>query len=217
MRLAAIDTTAAAGSIALHENGALVEELPLYEPDGFGQVIFHRLRELLDRHSWDIASIGCFAAASGPGSFTGVRIGLAAIKGLAEATRTTAIAVSNLQALAFYGASKRRGVILDARRGEVYAAIYEPQLRAISPEVVMPASDWIRSLDEPPEEIISPDFAAFRETIPPGVRMIERQAIASAVAHIAEQRLLAGESGDPVGIDANYVRRSDAELLWVDK
>ena len=70
----------------------------------------------------------CFAAASGPGSFTGVRVGLAAVKGLAEAAGKRVVAVSNLRALAFFGSAPLRATVIDARRGEVYAALYNSRL-----------------------------------------------------------------------------------------
>lgn len=216
MRIAAIDTTSNFGSIALHENGRTVEEMPLHSPDGFSQVLFDHLERLLDRHEWVVASIGCFAAASGPGSFTGVRVGLAAIKGLGEATGAATIAVSNLQALAFYGSTSRRGVILDARRGEIYAAVYDADLNALTAEVVMPAVEWLNSVEVRPAEIISTDLMAFRNLFPGDVPAIEHRNLAAAVAQIAESRLAAGATGDGLLLDANYVRRSDAELFWRD-
>ena len=216
MRIAAIDTTSNFGSIALHENGRTVEEMPLHSPDGFSQVLFDHLGRLLDRHEWDVASIGCFAAANGPGSFTGVRVGLAAIKGLAEATGAAAIAVSNLRALAFYGSTSRRGVIIDARRGQIYAAVYDADLRPVTPEVVMPAMEWLNSIDVPPAEIISTDLMAFRNLFPSDVPASERRNLAGAIARIAESGLAGGATGDALLLDANYVRRSDAELFWRD-
>ncbi len=69
--------------------------------------------------------VDCFAAASGPGSFTGVRVGLACVKGLAEALGKPAVAVSNLRAIASFGTAPWRAVVLDARRGEIYGAVYD--------------------------------------------------------------------------------------------
>ena len=216
MRILAIDVTGTFGSIALHEGG-LIEEIPLYEPDGYGQVLFGHLDRLLKRHAWDVASIGCFAAANGPGSFTGVRIGLAAVKGLAEATGGHAIGVSNLQALAAFGTMTPRAALMDARRGEVYAATYDAELKELSPQVVMPFQAWLSSLPAEPPEVISSDASAFRPVLGNDIHIVEQRSIASAVAQIASERLAAGDPGDPVVLDANYVRRSDAELLWRDK
>ena len=71
----AVDTTHEFGSLALLDGTEVVEEVLLYSPEGFGQVLFARLAELLDRRSRKIQEVDCFAAASGPGSFTGVRRG----------------------------------------------------------------------------------------------------------------------------------------------
>ena len=81
----AIDTTHEFGSIALFDRGEVLEEVCLHAPDGFGHVLYGDLTALLARHGLRVQDIDCFAAASGPGSFTGVRVGLACVKGLAEA------------------------------------------------------------------------------------------------------------------------------------
>ena len=91
MRVLALDTTAQFGSIALIEDDAVIEETLLHAPEGFGQTIYGDIQRVLERHRLQVHEIDCFAAAAGPGSFTGVRIGLAAVKGLAEATGRRAI------------------------------------------------------------------------------------------------------------------------------
>lgn len=211
MRVLAIDTTAAFGSLALMADGALVEEMPLHSPEGFGHILFDRIEALLTRHGWTVRSVDCFAAAAGPGSFTGVRVGLAAVKGLAEATGKLAAAVSNLQALASYGTGPVRAVVMDARRGEVYGAVFNRDLQEIQPAVVTPFPRWMESLPSEVSDIISPDFAPFRASFPLQVPVVEQRAIAGAVA-----RLAAGRCVDPALVDADYVRRSDAELNWTD-
>jgi tRNA threonylcarbamoyladenosine biosynthesis protein TsaB len=195
----------------------LIEQVPLYSPEGFSQTIFDDIARLLDRHEWAAGSIDAFASASGPGSFTGVRVGLAAAKGLAEAVGCPAVGVSNLQALAACGTMVRRAVIMDARRGEVYAAVYDEQLQLIAPETVMPLGAWLASLDTLPPEIISPDFTPFRTSLPKDVAVVEERSIAGAVGRIAHLRLSSKTASDPASLDANYVRRSDAELLWIDR
>ncbi len=219
MRILALDTTTEFGSIALLENGAPAAELPLHSPEGFSQILFDHLRGVLDRAGWALADVDCFASASGPGSFTGVRIGLATVKGIAEALGRPAVGVSNLQALAFFSEAPLRAVVLDARRGEVYGAVYDAALRLVSPEVVARFPAWLASLPEGNLEFVATDFAPFRpalrgtrfETAP--VRSAPRS-LAPAVARIAAARLAAGDAADPAALDANYVRRSDAEMSW---
>jgi tRNA threonylcarbamoyladenosine biosynthesis protein TsaB len=213
MRILAIDTTSSFGSLALHEDGQTLEEIPVHAPDGFGQVLYTQIELLLRRHEWDLSSIDVFASAAGPGSFTGVRIGLTAAKGLAEALGKGAVAVSNLQALAAFGEGGARGVVMDARRGEIYGAVYNADLRLISPEVVTTFPMWLSDLDPVLTEIISPDFGPFRASFSLDIPVIESRILAAAIAHIAA----AAPAQDPALLDANYVRRSDAELLWTDK
>ncbi len=217
MRILAIDTTAAFGSIALLDGTELLEEVVLHSPDGFGAILFDRIGQLLSRHDIEPESVDCFAAASGPGSFTGVRIGLTAAKSLAEATGKPAMGVSNLLALAALGTAPVRGSLIDARRGEVYGAVYDAGLAPVLPETVGPFPAWLASLPADLTEIICPDPDPFRASIPRGVAVLGRRAIAAAVARIAAARHSAGEPGDPAGLDANYVRRSDAEQNWKDE
>ena len=139
----AVDTTHEHGSIALGE-----DVVPLHSPTGFAHVLYPHLRELLDRRGVTVDAIDCFAAAAGPGSFTGVRVGLACIKGLAEATGKPAVAVSNLEALARCGSAPLRAVLLDARRGEIYGAVYDQAGRLAAPEVVMQLTAWLATLPD---------------------------------------------------------------------
>jgi tRNA threonylcarbamoyladenosine biosynthesis protein TsaB len=196
----AIDTTSESGSLALAEAGRVVEEVALHSPDGFAHMLFGEIEQLLARHHLKITDVQGFAAAAGPGAFTGVRVGLTAVKGLAEATGRRAVAVSNLQALASFGTQPLRAPVIDARRGEVFIAVYDADLRLVSEEVVIKLEDWMQ--------------ASPRE----GIEIIHGpKELAGAIAVIAAGRFTAGLGQDPADIDANYVRRSDAELFWRDK
>lgn len=213
----ALDTTSECGSLALRSNGQTLAEHTLHAPGGFGHLIFAAIQELLRDANVALDQIDCFAAASGPGSFTGVRIGLSAVKGLAEATGKPAVGVSNLRAMASFGNLAHRAVVLDARRGEVYGGVYDSKLNIVEPEVVLKFPLWLDSLRLPSYEFIwmkgSPFQAALEETRFAGMPHIEVQSgLAGAVARCAEL----GEWVDPAILDANYVRRSDAELFWKD-
>jgi tRNA threonylcarbamoyladenosine biosynthesis protein TsaB len=215
----AIDTTGEYGSLALVGASGTLEEVAVHAPSGFAHVLYPHLAGLLARHGVSPAQIDCFAAAAGPGSFTGVRVGLACVKGLAEALGRPAVAVSNLQALACFGTRDLRAVLLDARRGEVYGAVYDPAARLVDPEVVAPFERWLAGLPEGELEFVSANFAPYREALA-GTRFAEAivtaapPALAAAVGWLALARFEAGEAQDPAALDANYVRRSDAELLW---
>jgi tRNA threonylcarbamoyladenosine biosynthesis protein TsaB len=215
----AIDTTHEFGSIALLADGELLEETLLHAEAGFGQILYGHLSRLLKRHDCRVQDIDCFAAASGPGSFTGVRIGLACVKGLAEAVAKPVVAVSNLQALAAFGTAPLRATVVDARRGEIYGAVYDADLNPVAPEIVMKFPQWLESLPLGSLEFVSTDFTPFRAALV-GPRFADApvteapRALAGAVARIAFAQFREGLAVDPAQVDANYVRRSDAELLW---
>lgn len=195
----ALDTTHEVGSLALVEGERVVEEVTLTASEGFAQQLFQAIGALLGRHGLALAELDGFAVANGPGSFTGVRTGVTAAKGLAEALGKPLYGISNLKALASF----REGlgpvpelvaVYFDARRGDVYA------MGPDGVEVVGPLEEWRASLGAGVEAVgfVSP-------------------VLAGAVGRLAGRRFAAGERGDPAAVDANYVRSSDAELNWKEK
>ncbi len=210
-----IDTTSEFASIALTEGERTIDEILLRSPDGFGHILFGHLEHLLSRCGVTVQQIDCFAAASGPGSFTGVRVGLTAVKGLAEATGKRVVAVSNLRAMAFFGTRPLRATLLDARRGEVYGALYDDHLDTVVPETVMKFPAWLETLPAAGYEFISNDFSPFQNHVDPGIPVVTApRAMAHAIGRIAWMEVQAGRAQDAAQIDANYVRRSDAELFW---
>jgi tRNA threonylcarbamoyladenosine biosynthesis protein TsaB len=182
----AIDTTREWGSLFLDG-----EEFSMHAPLGFSGVLFAEIGRLLQRRGVGMESIDCFAAAVGPGTFTGVRVGMACAMGLAEAMGKPVCGVSNLEALAEFGTSPMRAVTIDARRGDIYAAVYGPDGARIVPERVCT-----------PEE--------FRASLPAaGVEWVNYDGpLAWAIAKVAGRQPWT----DPAQIEANYLRRTDAEL-----
>lgn len=215
----AVDTTADSGSIALMDDDAVREEVAVEAPRGFSRVLFSEVERLLARQHVQLAGIDLFAGAAGPGSFTGVRVGLSAMKGLAEVLGKPIAAVSNLEALAEFGNADARATIIDARRGEIFGAVYDGAGRLIVPEIVTPFEKFLDLLPPGDIEWISQDFAPFRAVLV-GTRFescpVIRApvALAGAIARLAIRRAAMGAVMDPAAIEANYVRRSDAELLF---
>jgi tRNA threonylcarbamoyladenosine biosynthesis protein TsaB len=194
----ALDTTTDPGSIALARDGELLEEVVLTAPEGYGDVLFLEIEKLLARHSVTLRDIGQFASASGPGTFTGVRAGLTAVKGFAEVLGAKAIGASNLQAVAWFGTGELRAPNLNAHRGEIYGAVYDADLRLVQDEVVMKYDAWVAQL-------------------PPGAEpMVQEHPLARAIAAIVWEGRPVSAPADPAELDANYVRRSDAEMMWKD-
>lgn len=211
----AVDTTADYGSIALANESGTLEEVLLHEPRGFSHILFSEIEALLARQNVTLPDIDLYAGASGPGSFTGARIGLTAMKGLAEVLGKRVAAVSNLEAVASFGSAPLRAAVIDARRGEFYATLIDAAGNKVIPESVLPFERLLTRLPLTPFEWVSADLAAFAllltgtpfESLP---RIEAPRALAAAIARIAITR----ESSDPAAIEANYVRRSDAEIFW---
>lgn len=196
----AVDTTAEFGSIALADENGVREEVVIHAPEGFSRVLFGEIEALLARRRIALRDIDLYAAASGPGSFTGVRVGLSAIKGLAEVLSKPVVAVSNLAALAEFGSGSQRATVIDAHRGEVFAAVYDAAGDPVIPESVLPLEKF--------REIVQGRDVEWIDTPRP---------LAGAIARIAIRRAERGLAQDPIAIEANYVRRADAELLWKEK
>lgn len=213
MTILALDTTSEFGSLALYRDGDIVAERVLHSGEGYAHVLFQAIGELLRAAGVKLEGIDIFAAANGPGSFTGVRVGLAALKGFAEVEGKRAYGISTLRALSSLGTGSARAAILDARRGEVFAGIYDENSHEIVPETVGPLPNWLAQLPAPVEEFVifagSPFASALRRS-----RCTEvSRSLAAAIALCAARDAKDGLKGDPVALDANYVRRPDAELL----
>lgn len=215
----ALDTAHEFGSLALHSDDELIDEILLHAPGGFSSVLFDSIGSLLKRNGIGSQDVGLYAAGAGPGSFTGVRIGLAAAKALAAAQGKPCFGISNLAAMAKAGGATSRAAFLDARRGEIYGGVFgTPE----APETVAPLPQWLASLSPEVEEFVTFDFAPFESTLAQSrfscaARTLTPRALAAAIAALGLERLHAGDSGDPAIVDANYVRRADAELLWRDR
>lgn len=189
----AIDTGSFAASVALlRDDGSVVERL-LYSTEGHAHRLFQEIEALFAEAGCQLAEVDCFAAISGPGSFTGVRVALSAAKGLSAAFDKPMVAVSSLQALAWFGSAPLRAPVLDARRNEIYAALYDNSLALVAPEVVCGREAWLASARERGAELI--------DQVPPN--------LATAAAHLADRVWRQGSAADPGAVDANYVRPPD--------
>ncbi len=151
MKILAIDTSSDHGSAVIRFGDAVRAEARSETALQHSQHLFGSLDRLFARAGIGLGDIDVFAAARGPGAFTGLRIGMAAVEGLAFATRKRAVGVSTLRALA-WAAGPREGhvaPVLDARRGEVYGAVFERrrgELVEVAPPAVGRPSTWIESV-----------------------------------------------------------------------
>ena len=222
MIVLALDTTSRSGSLALASGKEFLEAKAVEAPDGFGQILYQKVRELLQRHGIGLAEVDCYAGATGPGSFTGIRIGLTAVKALADVHEKQVVGVSNLRAIASCASGRYRAPIMDARRGEVYAAVYDEQLGAVVPEVVTGWSEFLDMLEGREVTFAATDVSLFgADGVAPLTRQESRREVvgellAGAGARLAIVECREGRAIAPEQLDANYVRRPDAELNWKD-
>ena len=226
MIVLALDTTSRRGGLALLKNGEMVEARFVEAPDGFAAKLYPEIRELLERNNVSLVEVDCYAATSGPGSFTGIRIGLTAIKSLAEVNRKKVVGVSNLRAMAELGEGRFRAPLMDARRGEVYAAVYDARGNTVVDEVVTPWSEFVELVGRREVTFLSCDAGLFTVNGAAPLHAARRSSsgsarhmtldipIAAGVGHIAARLMASGVALDPLELNANYVRRPDAELNW---
>jgi tRNA threonylcarbamoyladenosine biosynthesis protein TsaB len=207
MRLLLIDTCGAEGSVALAEGAAVLstEVLP-------GRSASERLvpvvRAMLVAQGWVLAELAAIVVMHGPGSFTGVRVGVSAAKGLSEAARVPVVAVSRLQVLA--GLAEEDGcAVLDAGRGEFYYGEYRGGVCVR--EALLTTDELVVAVDGEIAIICEPKVAEALAGMV-AVRMVAEPRAGDALA-IAVGRVAAGMFDDVATLDANYLRRTDAQLF----
>jgi tRNA threonylcarbamoyladenosine biosynthesis protein TsaB len=177
----------------------------------YSAMLIPSLNELLETHQVSLEQIEAIVVVNGPGSFTGVRVGVSAVKGLAEVFSTPVVAVSRLRVLAHK--AHTQCAVLDAGRGEFYFGDYEP---AAPREALHSLNELLEELqaDTPPQALAVCEekvAAAF-----PDAKFVMAPTASDALA-AALPRLLARDFDDPASLDGNYLRRSDAELFFKQK
>lgn len=225
MRTLAIDTSLTAGSVAACGTGRTVERsLPI--PGEHARLVAAALREAAVELGWEIGTAELVAVVRGPGSFTGLRVGVAVAKGIAWTSGARLIGVSGFAAIAWKTAretdlaGRPLDIAYDAGRGDVYAATATPCGDApggwrIGPGRLLPADIWIKTL--PPGAVIAgPALATLAErlTTRPDVVVVPSSCWtpdAAAAAAIALAEAAAGRTDDPAALVPDYLRPSYAE------
>jgi len=225
-RLLVVDTATSAGSVAIGQGERLLGEIVLnVTATNHTDRLLVILRDLLRQVALPIEQLDAFAVVLGPGSFTGLRVGVATVKGLALATGKPVVGVSSLEALAWQVPCADLPVcaLLDARKSEVYAALYawEHQQLAILHEArVLPPEQCLARLQG--EILFVGDGAlTYRELI--RERMGSRARFAPWPSHLSRASnalvpalaALRRQEHIPLeGLVPTYIRPSEAELLW---
>jgi tRNA threonylcarbamoyladenosine biosynthesis protein TsaB len=203
--LLGIDTCGSTGTIALAQReGDEMTVLGTAELANktYAALLVPRLRELLETHHASLQEMEAIVIVNGPGSFTGVRVGVSAVKGLAEAMSIPVIAVSRLRVLA--QKAQRPYAALDAGRGEFYFGDYADGHH-----------EALMSVEELRGAVLVSELAICEEkaaAVFPEAQMVDPPTAADALA-VALPRWLAKDFDDLATLDGNYLRRSDAELF----
>jgi tRNA threonylcarbamoyladenosine biosynthesis protein TsaB len=215
----ALDTTTRAGSCALLRDGDEMREVAGDPGSSHAARLPGDLMALLSQANVALADVDAFAVATGPGSFTGLRVGIAAMQGLAFATGKPLVGVTSFDALASAvrgDANRPLATWIDAWRGEVFTALYRAGVQVESPRVEPPLAALARLDGETP--LFAGDGAAAHaqaiRSASPGAAFADPLAppLAASVARLAAAAVRQGDRPSPDLIRPLYVRRSDAEL-----
>ncbi|MBR4990796.1 MAG: tRNA (adenosine(37)-N6)-threonylcarbamoyltransferase complex dimerization subunit type 1 TsaB [Oscillospiraceae bacterium] len=230
MLILAFETTAKAGSVALLEDNRLLAES--YQNTGLthSQTLMVMAEDMLKAAGKSMADVTAVSVAEGPGSFTGVRIGVAAAKGLAWGGELPCYGVSTLESMALTLGAYQGYVcpVMDARRSQVYNALFYVNsgvLERVSEDRAIALSDLAGELKTLKEPIFlvgdgsNLTYSTLKDSIPalvlpPEHRMHQR---ASGVALAAAKKIAAGDPGDAAAMVPNYLRLSQAERERMEK
>jgi len=215
--LLAIDTCGPIGSVALGcaaggSGDGAVEILGQTELAGrtYSATLVTAIANLLDQNQKKLNQLGAIVVVNGPGSFTGVRVGVSAVKGLAEGSSLPVLAVSRLEVLAFK--AKVPSAALDAHRGEVFLRIADcPEAREL-----LAGAHELAQIDDPPVRIAICDepAATLLGSVWPSVQLVAVLPPSAAEAlQLCAPRAAAGQFADLALLDGHYLRRSDAEIF----
>jgi tRNA threonylcarbamoyl adenosine modification protein YeaZ len=252
-----LDTSSPSGSVAILRDDLTLGVISTRAEENYSSRIFRHLEFLLSDLTLKLYDFDVFAVSAGPGSFTGLRVGLTAAKGWAEVYRKPAVGVSALAAVAFQARAGAAVLVpaLDARRGQIYFGVYRTPATGLAldgEEFVVTPEEFAEKLgtlahtyddghsggDDGHHDGDSPDGGksggGFTIVTPDAsvVELVSRltpqfstefaglefvsSVLAPSIGRIAHARTLRGDVSDALTLDANYVRRTDAEMKWKD-
>ena len=223
MRILAVDTATTSCSVAIVDKTSLLSEFILDREETHSKHLMDMIKASLRMSGLNFSDLDGFAVTRGPGSFTGLRIGISTIKGLAVASEKPVVGVSSLKALAFQVSYSRDLLcpILDARKGEVYFSRYKflnGHLQKQTKEGVAPPDQAVDDLNESClfvgngallyKEMILEKMGKFASFAP----VIQNTIRASTMAYLSMAKFENNDTDDIEKILPYYIRKSDAEL-----
>jgi len=224
-----LDTSSTTGSLAVLRDEKIIGVVSTLAEETYSSRMFRHLEFLLQELSLKLEQFDLFAVSTGPGSFTGLRVGLVAAKGWAEVYNKPVVGVSVLEAIAAQSNSAAEVLVpvFDARRGEVYFGVYrrgKDLLALQGDECVLQPEEFFRTVAErlgssefavisPTPEALADELSRIEKEHWP-VAHVERASnvLAPLIGQLGYRRARRGEVSDALTLDANYVRRTDAEV-----
>jgi len=238
MRVLAVDTSTPTGGMAALEDKLLLGHVFTGSEEDYSTRFFPELTTLLHQVKLSVGDFDVYAVTAGPGSFTGLRVGLTTVKAWAEVHNKPVAPVSGLQAVAAQasGATEYVAAVLDGRRGQIFGGLYQRtdgELEPVGDEVVMRAGEFLTDVYSRLPRVqadrnaiaalsfASPEPKLFSVLLASSVLAGARGEkvspdLAPWIGRLAFDLAKRGELVDALSLDANYVRRSDAESYWKD-
>lgn len=233
MRILSMDTSTRIQALGLVEDGRQIARRHHVVRTNHAATLLHNISDMLEQHRWATGELDLVGVGIGPGSFTGLRVGLANAKALARAARAEIVGISTLDALARPVCDVHSGLVfatIDARRSEVYSATYHSNGRGEFERIGEPRTIAPNALRE---EILGAEEAAL--VVGNGIRGYpdqldtwDREDIRSlsngwdspspfSIAMMAAVQVESGKADDLVSLEPDYIRLSDAEIAWRER
>jgi tRNA threonylcarbamoyladenosine biosynthesis protein TsaB len=222
MIILGLDTSGKSGGVTLaegdHSRFQVIASSPI-AGGTFSAQLVPTVAALLGANGYAAHDLKGFAVASGPGSFTGLRVGLSAVKGLAEILRQPITTVSLLEALTFGGGRNGKvGAALDAGRSEVFYGLFvvnDGDATAVYEKLLSQSEFQERAREDGLELLLTSDasLAELASAMGGNAEVVERPG-SEMIARSVFRKLLAGQTVSIEELDANYLRRSDAEIFF---
>ncbi len=222
MRILALETTERVGSVALLTDETLEAEVTLRADQRSSQSLIPSAKSLLEQTGWKVSELDLIAVSVGPGSFTGLRVGVTAAKTLAYAIGSEALGVSTMEVIALQapGSPGRLSVVMDAQRRQLFVAIFEADSdgswQLTEPTRIVDIQPWLDGLSKN-DIVTGPGLRKLLDEVPQGVTVVDVSCwapTAAAVGLLALEQHQAGRRDDIWNLLPDYCRQSAAEEKW---
>jgi tRNA threonylcarbamoyladenosine biosynthesis protein TsaB len=219
MRVLILETSGRAGQVAVAEGGRVLAERRLSETRRHGRDLAPAVAELLAGQGWPPKSVGAVVVGRGPGSYTGLRVGIISAKAFAYATGARLLAVDTFAAIAAQAPAEARqvDVLADAQQRQLYVQRFErggEAWRAVTGLAVTPADGWLAA---PAAWVSGPGVALVQDRLPASCRAVgpaDREPRPATLLRLALARPDLDRGDDPWALEPLYARPSSAEQNW---